>query len=116
MNFRLVPNVSKGRVTGNDGSFSFFSCQQANYSVTLFPKAGGKVDRKELEIRIWGKSIALARQQGIISEAEAQFLLDEYLNEVKAKILRQGGGLNFCLPKVSRLPPASTSPRTPRSE
>ena len=74
------------------------------------------MNRKELETRIWGKSIALARQQGIISEDEAQFLLNEYLNEVKQKNERGGGGLNFCLPKVSHLPPASTSPRTPRSE
>jgi hypothetical protein len=48
-----------------------------------------KVNRKDLETRIWGKSIALARQQGIISEDEAQFLLDEYLNEVKTKHSRQ---------------------------
>ena len=74
------------------------------------------MNRRELETRIGGKSIALARQQGIISEDEAQFLLDEYLNEVKTKNLRGGGGLNFCLPKVSSLPPASTSARTHRSE
>ena len=74
------------------------------------------MNRKELEMRIWGKSISLARKQGIISEAEAQFLLDEYLNEVKTKNSRRGGGLNFCLPTVSRLSPASTSPRTPPSE
>jgi hypothetical protein len=74
------------------------------------------MNRKELETRIWGKSIALARQQGIISAEEAQFLLDEYLNEVKTKNSRQGGGLNFCLPKVSRLPPGPTASRTPRSE
>jgi hypothetical protein len=43
------------------------------------------VNRRELEARIWGKSIALARQQEIISEDEAQFLLDEYLIEVKIK-------------------------------
>jgi hypothetical protein len=75
------------------------------------------VDRKEIEMRIWGKSIAFARKKGIISDQEAQFLLDEYLNEVKTKNSRQrGGALNFFLPKVSRLPPGSTSPRTPRSE
>jgi hypothetical protein len=74
------------------------------------------VNRRELEARIWGKSIALARQQEIISEDEAQFLLDEYLTEVKIKNSRQGGRLNFCLPKVSRIPPTSKSPHTPRSE
>jgi hypothetical protein len=74
------------------------------------------VNKKELETRIWGKSIAFARQQGIISEEEAQFLLNEYLNEVKIKHSRQrGGGLNFFLPKVSRLPPASTVSRKPPS-
>jgi len=74
------------------------------------------MNRKELETRIWGKSIALARQQGIISAEEAQFLLDEYLNEVKTKNSRLGGGLNFWLPKVSRLPPGPTASRTPRSK
>jgi hypothetical protein len=43
------------------------------------------VNRTELERRIWGKSIASARTNGLISEAEAQFLLDEYLKEFKAK-------------------------------
>jgi len=43
------------------------------------------VNRKELERRIWGKSIASARNAEIISEQEAQFLLDEYLSEFKTK-------------------------------
>jgi hypothetical protein len=43
------------------------------------------VNRKELETRIWGKSIASARANGLISEQEAQFLLDEYLTEFKSK-------------------------------
>lgn len=43
------------------------------------------MNRKELEMRIWGKSIAAARTNGLISEAEAQFLLDEYLKEFKSK-------------------------------
>jgi hypothetical protein len=43
------------------------------------------VNRKELEKRIWGKSIASARTNGLISEQEANFLLDEYLKECKAK-------------------------------
>jgi hypothetical protein len=74
------------------------------------------MNRKELEDRIWGKSIAAARQQGIISKDEAEFLLDEYLNEVTTKNTLRGGSLNFCLPTVSRLPPGSTSPRTPRAK
>jgi hypothetical protein len=41
------------------------------------------VNRKELETRIWGKSIASARKNGLISEEEAQFLLDEYLKVFK---------------------------------
>ena len=48
-------------------------------------KAGGTVNRKDLEQRIWGKSIAYARKSGIISEQEAQFLLDEYLSEFQVK-------------------------------
>jgi hypothetical protein len=36
-------------------------------------------------MRIWGKSIAAARTNGLISEEEAQFLLDEYLKEFKLK-------------------------------
>ena len=43
------------------------------------------MNRKELEMRIWGKSIAYARANGLLSEEEAQFLLDEYLKEFKAK-------------------------------
>jgi hypothetical protein len=43
------------------------------------------VDRKELEMRIWGKSIASARKAGIISEVEAQFLVDEYFKEFRVK-------------------------------
>ena len=43
------------------------------------------VNRKELEKRIWGKSIASARTNGLISEEEANFLLDEYLKECMGK-------------------------------
>ena len=43
------------------------------------------MNRKDLEQRIWGKSIAYARKSGIISEQEAQFLLDEYLSEFQVK-------------------------------
>ena len=48
-------------------------------------KFGGTVNRKELEQRIWGKSIESARKSGIISEQEAQFLLDQYLSEFQVK-------------------------------
>ena len=44
------------------------------------------MNRKELEMRIWGKSIATARKNGILSEEEAQFLLDEYLKEFQSKV------------------------------
>jgi hypothetical protein len=44
------------------------------------------VNRKRLEKLIWGKSIASARTSGLISEEEADFLLNEYLNECKAKL------------------------------
>ena len=43
------------------------------------------MNRKELEKRIWGKSIASARTIGLISGQEADFLLDQYLKECKAK-------------------------------
>jgi len=43
------------------------------------------VNRQELENRIWGKSIASARKNGLISEDEADFLLAEYLKEYQAK-------------------------------
>ena len=43
------------------------------------------MNRKKLEKRIWGKSIAFARNHGVISEEEAKFLLDEYLKEFKAR-------------------------------
>lgn len=43
------------------------------------------MNRTKLEKRIWGKSIASARTNGLISEEEAKFLLDEYLKEFQAK-------------------------------
>ena len=49
------------------------------------------MNRKELEMRFWGKSIATARKNGIISEQEAQFLLDEYLQEFQSKVLPRSG-------------------------
>jgi hypothetical protein len=46
---------------------------------------GGKVNRKEIEHRIWGKSIATARKTGLISEHEAQCLIEEYLRDFRSK-------------------------------
>jgi hypothetical protein len=43
------------------------------------------MNKKEIEQRIWGKSIAHARTTGLISEQEAQFLIEEYLQEFRAK-------------------------------
>lgn len=43
------------------------------------------MNRKEIEQRIWGKSIASARINGLISEQEAQILIQEYLQEFKEK-------------------------------
>ena len=43
------------------------------------------VNRSEIESRIWGKTIESARMYGIISEQEAQFLLDQYLQEFRDK-------------------------------
>ena len=43
------------------------------------------MNRNEIENRIWGKSIATARRHGIISEQEAQFLVDNYLQEFREK-------------------------------
>lgn len=41
------------------------------------------MNRTELEARIWGKTIASARTHGIISEQEAQFLVEQYLQEFR---------------------------------
>jgi hypothetical protein len=49
------------------------------------------MNRKELEMRIWGRSIASARKSKIISEQEAQFLLDEYLKEFQSKVHSRSG-------------------------
>jgi hypothetical protein len=43
------------------------------------------VNRDELENRIWGKSIKNARAKGIISEQEAEFLIQKYLEEFREK-------------------------------
>jgi hypothetical protein len=57
-----------------------------------------KVNRKELEMRIWGKTIASAKKKGLISEEEAQFLLDEYLKEFKVK--NGWDGVSHFIPRV----------------
>ncbi len=44
------------------------------------------MNREELELRIWGESIATARKNGSLSEQEAQFLLDEYVKEFESKV------------------------------
>ena len=49
-------------------------------------KLGGNVNRKELEMRIWGKSISYGREHGILSNDEASFLLDEYMKEFQNKV------------------------------
>lgn len=43
------------------------------------------MNREELERRIWGKSIQSARSSGLISDQEAQFLIDEYLKEFRER-------------------------------
>lgn len=43
------------------------------------------MNRTEIESRIWGKTIASARMHGIISEQEAQFLVEQYLQEFREK-------------------------------
>ncbi len=43
------------------------------------------MNRQELENRIWGYSIQYARTHGMISQEEAEFLLDEQLKEFQAK-------------------------------
>ena len=49
-------------------------------------------------MRIWGKTIASAKKKGIISEEEAQFLLDEYLKEFKVK--NGWDGVSHFIPRV----------------
>jgi hypothetical protein len=44
------------------------------------------MNRKEIEERIWGKSISFSREHGIISKAEADFLLREYVKEYLTKV------------------------------
>jgi len=50
-----------------------------------FSNSEATVNRNEIEKRIWGRSIASARMNGIISEQEAQFLINEYLREFRQK-------------------------------
>jgi hypothetical protein len=44
-----------------------------------------KVDRSEIENRIWGQTIKNARARGIISDKEAEFLIQKYLEEFRDK-------------------------------
>ena len=41
---------------------------------------------KNIEERIWGKSILYGREHGIISKDEADFLLSEYVKEYQSKV------------------------------
>jgi hypothetical protein len=56
------------------------------------------MNREEIESRIWGKSIASARLNGLISEQEAQFLIDEYLEEFRAK--NGWDGKTYIIPQI----------------
>ena len=56
------------------------------------------VNRKEIEWRIWGKSIASARRTGLISEQEAKFLLNEYLRDFRSK--NGWDGKTYIPPKI----------------
>jgi len=49
------------------------------------PTLEAKVNRQEIEQRIWGKSITSARTSGLISEQEAKFLIEQYLREFRLK-------------------------------
>jgi hypothetical protein len=56
------------------------------------------VNRTELEMRIWGKSISSARKAGIISDAEAQFLVDEHFKDFQ---MRNGwNGKTYMPPQI----------------
>ena len=56
------------------------------------------VNKDELESRIWGKSIASARMNGLISEEEAQFLIEKYLEEFRAK--NGWDGKTYIIPRI----------------
>ena len=60
------------------------------------------MNRKNIEERIWGKSIAYAREHGIISEEEANFLLEEYVNEFKSKAPSKSKSDRKPLPESTR--------------
>jgi hypothetical protein len=57
-----------------------------------------KVNRKEIEQRIWGKTIASARTIGLISEQEAQFLIEEYLRDFRSK--NGWDGRTYIIPRI----------------
>jgi hypothetical protein len=57
-----------------------------------------KVNRKEIEQRIWGKTIASARTIGLISEQEAQFLIEEYLRDFRSK--NGWDGKTYIIPRI----------------
>jgi len=57
-----------------------------------------KVNRKEIEQRIWGKTIASARTTGLISEQEAQFLIEEYLRDFRSK--NGWDGKTYIMPRI----------------
>jgi hypothetical protein len=49
------------------------------------------MNRKNIEDRIWGKSISYGQEHGIISKDEAEFLLNEYVKAFQSKVHPRSG-------------------------
>ena len=79
----------------SDRRFGFH--RQSCYIVRIF-QLEEKVNRKEIEQRIWGKTIASARTTGLISEQEAQFLIEEYLRDFRSK--NGWDGKTYIMPRI----------------
>jgi hypothetical protein len=71
--------------------------RQSCYKVRIF-QLEEKVNRKEIEQRIWGQTIAFARTTGLISDQEAQFLIEEYLRDFRSK--NGWDGKTYIMPKI----------------
>ena len=77
------------------GRFGF--PRPACYRLRIF-QLEEKVNRKEIEQRIWGQTIAFARTTGLISDQEAQFLIEEYLRDFRSK--NGWDGKTYIMPKI----------------
>ena len=96
--FKTSTRVLRPRTTGGGADRARLGFRSFSwYRLGIF-QLEEKVNRKEIEQRIWGKTIASARTTGLISEQEAQFLIEEYLRDFRSK--NGWDGKTYIMPRI----------------